>query len=72
MQNIYFDKKEAYKFLNRLIKEISQKLWDGDLEKTQKLYYTEMLLFPIADNEIFQDIVNNFMVNNVISSNSKK
>lgn len=72
LQNIYFDKKEAYKRLNRLIKEISQKLWDGDLEKTQKLYYTEMLLFSIADNEIFQDIVKNFMVNNTISTNSKK
>lgn len=71
-QIIYFDKKDAYKRLNRLIKEISEKLWDGDLEKTLKLFYTEMLLFSIADNVIFQDIVKHFMVNNYISQNSSK
>ncbi|WP_159636902.1 hypothetical protein [Sphingobacterium composti Ten et al. 2007 non Yoo et al. 2007] len=71
-QIIYFDKKDAYKRLNRLIKEISVKLWDGDLEKTQKLFYTEMLLFSIADNVIFQDIVKHFMDNNSIFQNSSE
>lgn len=73
-QIIYFDKKDAYKRLNRLIKEISEKLWDGDLEKTQKLhlYYTEMLLFSIADNVIFQDIVKHFMDKNSIFQNSSE
>lgn len=71
-QIIYFDKQEAYKRLNRLIKEISKKLWDGDLEKTQKLFYTEMLLFSIADKDIFQDIVKLFMDKNTIFLNSTK
>ncbi|MGX1641287.1 hypothetical protein [Sphingobacterium sp. NPDC055431] len=71
-QIIYFDKHDAYKRLNRLIIDISNKLWDGDLEKKHKLFYTEMLLFSIADNYIFQDIVKHFMANNSIFHNSTK
>ncbi|WP_156308100.1 hypothetical protein [Sphingobacterium endophyticum] len=71
-QIIYFDKQDAYKRLNRLVKEISDKLWDGDLEKRHKLFYTEMLLFSIADNAIFQDIVKHFMEKNNIFLNSTK
>jgi len=63
---IYLNKKEAYKCLNVLIKEISQKLWNGDMEKMQKLFYTEMLLFSIADNYIFEDIVKHAINDNSI------
>lgn len=39
-----------------LEKQISKKLWQDD--RSKMLYYTEMLLFSIADREIFQDITN--------------
>lgn len=50
----FIPEKESYEVLNNLIKEISLKLWDE--EKAKMLYYTEMLLFSIADREIFRDI----------------
>jgi len=52
----YIPEKESYTELNNLIKEINNKLWNG--EKAKMLYYTEMLLFSIADREIFKDITN--------------
>ena len=52
----YIPEKESYKALNSLIREISNKLWYG--EKSKMLYFTEMLLFSIADREIFKDITN--------------
>jgi hypothetical protein len=52
----YIPEKESYTELNNLIKEISNKLWNE--EKSKMLYYTEMLLFSIADREIFKDITN--------------
>lgn len=52
----YIPGKDAYIELNKLVKEISNKLWTG--EKAKMLYYTEMLLFSIADREIFKDITN--------------
>ena len=51
---LYIEKNEAYKELNSLIKKVNVKLWDG--EKKKFLYNTEMLLFAIADREIFLDI----------------
>lgn len=55
-KKLYIDKKIAYSELNKLVKQINQKLWQGDNEKEQNLYFTEMLLFSIADREIFIDI----------------
>ena len=52
----YISEKEAYSVLNDLIKEVSLKLWGN--EKGKFLYYTEMLLFSIADREVFSDITN--------------
>ncbi|QWX84609.1 hypothetical protein H0I23_02885 [Cellulophaga sp. HaHaR_3_176] len=51
----YIPENEAYLELNKLIKEISAKLWD-DQNAKKMLYYTEMLLFSIADREIYMDI----------------
>jgi len=53
-KSLYIPEKESYTLLNYLIKEINSRLWDG--EKAEKLFYTEMLLFSIADREIFKDI----------------
>jgi hypothetical protein len=59
-KKIFIDKKCAYLQLNNLIKKISKELWVGDVEKQNKLYYTEMLLFSIADKEIFMDIATTY------------
>jgi hypothetical protein len=52
----YIPEKESYIELSNLIKEVSNKLWNS--EKSKMLYYTEMLLFSIADREVFSDITN--------------
>lgn len=59
-KKLFINKKQAYSELNNLIKNVSQKLWEGDEEKQQNLYYTEMLLFSIADREIFLDITTQY------------
>lgn len=55
-KQIFIDKKIAYSELNKLVIEVNQKLWQGNYEKQRNLYFTEMLLFSIADREIFTDI----------------
>ena len=55
-KKIFINKKDAYCELNNLIKEISIKLWKGEKNKEENLYFTEMLLFSIADREVFRDI----------------
>jgi len=62
-RKLFIDKKEAYSELNNLIRKINDRLWKGDYEKEQNLYYTEMLLFSIADREVFMDITNKFKLN---------
>jgi hypothetical protein len=62
-KKLFIDKKEAYYELNNLIKEINIRLWKGDEEKVQNLYYTEMLLFAIADREVLMEITNSFSMN---------
>lgn len=59
-KNIFIDKKDAYFELNNLIEIVNKKLWKGDYEKEQNLYYTEMLLFSIADREVFLDITSRY------------
>lgn len=51
----FIPQNEAYMELNKLVKEISRRLWDDEKAK-EMLYYTEMLLFSIADREIYMDI----------------
>jgi len=53
-------KKIAYYELKNLIEIINRKLWKGDIEKEQNLYYTEMLLFSIADREVFMEITEKY------------
>ncbi len=57
-KKIFINEAEAYFQITKLIKEINQKLWEGDKERVQNLYYTEMLLFSIADREVFSEITN--------------
>ncbi|MDP3451812.1 MAG: hypothetical protein Q8R90_02560 [Bacteroidales bacterium] len=62
-KKIFIDKKDAYFELTSLIKQINKSLWKGDKEKEQKLYFTEMLLFSIADREVFIEITNGYGIN---------
>lgn len=59
-KKIFINKKEAYSELNKLVRQINQKLWHGDKEKEHNLYFTEMLLFSIADREVFMDITKKY------------
>lgn len=61
-KKLFINKDIAYFELNKLIKIVNKQLWKGDFEKEQNLYYTEMLLFSIADREIFMDITNKYGV----------
>jgi hypothetical protein len=63
-KKVFIPKNQAYFELNKTISQISKKLWSN--EKTEYLYYTEMLLFAIADTEIYKDITN--LINLNISS----
>lgn len=57
---LYISKERAYQTLNCLIKEIAKRLWVGQKEKCDQLFFTEMLLFSIADREVFLDITKHF------------
>lgn len=70
-KKIFINKNDAYTELNILVKDISKKLWNGEEEKQQNLYFTEMLLFSIADREVFKEITERFsQVSN--TENTKK
>jgi hypothetical protein len=45
---------------------INKELWKGDAEKESKLYYTEMLLFLIADTKIIGEIIEKFTVSPIL------
>ena len=54
-KSLYIKKSEAYVELNKLIKEVNNRLWEEEARE-KMLFYTEMLLFSIADKYIYQDI----------------
>lgn len=60
-KELFLSKGIAYEKLNLLIKEISLKLWE-DEERQKNLFYTEMLLFAIADTVVFDDIINRVQI----------
>ncbi len=54
-RKVFIDKKVAYKELNLLIKQVHQLLWEN--KYPEELYRTEMLLFSISDNYVYEDIL---------------
>jgi hypothetical protein len=62
-KSIFIPEKIAYTEFCRVIKMVNDNIWKDDKEKTEKLYYTEMLLFAIADRQIFQDITHSVSLN---------
>lgn len=57
---LYHPKKKAYPELNNLIREVNKVLWND--ERKEKLYHTEMLLFAIADRQIYEDITTSVQI----------
>jgi hypothetical protein len=51
---------EAYTVLVKLIKEVHSLLWKDNKDR-KELYYTEMLLFSIADTKVYKDVTDNFI-----------
>jgi hypothetical protein len=62
-KKIFINKKYAYSELTNLVMQINKKLWKGDKEKENNLCFTEMLLFSIADREVFMDITTKYGTN---------
>ncbi len=62
-KTLYIKQDKAYSTLRQLIKAINKELWKGDEERKDNLYYTEMLLFAIADREIYQEITQKITLN---------
>jgi hypothetical protein len=57
-KNLFIAKKDSYLALNNLVKEINDKIYENDSDKKKYPFYTEMLLFAIADTIIFDLIIN--------------
>ncbi|MGG7177913.1 hypothetical protein ACQPU1_09980 [Clostridium paraputrificum] len=55
-KNLFINEKYCYYLMNEILKEISKRLWAGS-KMANYPYYTEMLLFSIADTFIFEDIL---------------
>jgi hypothetical protein len=52
---IFIEKPKAYTEMCEIIKKVNSLLWND--EKKDFPYYTEMLLFSLADTVIFEDIM---------------
>lgn len=60
-KRVFIDDTLAYPTLCDLIAAINEKLWSD--EKRKYPFYTEMLLFAIADNIIFEDVLKTCSIN---------
>jgi hypothetical protein len=56
-KSLYVTKDNAYYEMNTLIAEVNRELW-ADYRKNEP-FYTEMLLFSLADTVVFDEITNN-------------
>jgi hypothetical protein len=55
-REIFIPKADAYFELNRLVGQVNELLWNDDNTRRREPFYTEMLLFAIADRGVFEDI----------------
>lgn len=55
-KTLFFKENEAYSILNDTVKKINIAFYKNDLQKQFKPYYTEMLLFGIADTLVYDKI----------------
>jgi hypothetical protein len=61
IEKLFIPEKKAYSVMCDLILELNLELW-GE-EKVNAPYYTEMLLFALADRDIFKDIIATIGIN---------
>jgi hypothetical protein len=57
-KSLFFKENEAYSIINETVKKINMSIYKDDPDKHDKPYYTEMLLFGIADTLIYDKIFN--------------
>ena len=62
-KNLFYKKDDSYEILNKTIIEINKEIFETDKDKIDKPYYTEMLLFSIADTIIYDLILERISVN---------
>lgn len=55
-KTLFFKENDAYSILNNTIKKINKEFYKNDPYKQDKPFYTEMLLFGIADTLIYDKI----------------
>ena len=55
---LFISKEKAYSTFCNVIKSINESLWDDVTKYIEYPFYTEMLLFSMADKEILNDIIN--------------
>ena len=56
--DLFYNAEEAYHRYCQIMKEWSLKIWDDNhLKRRDYPFYLEMLLFVIAEKEIFEDII---------------
>jgi hypothetical protein len=65
-KSLFFKEKDAYATMNDVIKEINYLYYLDDEQKMNKPFFTEMLLFSIADTIIYDSIIDkiNFTIEN--------
>jgi len=59
----FVSENEAYKKMNDLVCEINKLLWDSLPERKEEPFYTQMLLFTLADNVIFKEMKSKIRLN---------
>jgi hypothetical protein len=62
-KKLFYPKKDAYSLMNETIIALNKKIYDDDLIKSEYPFYTEMLLFGIADTLIYDRIINEYFEN---------
>ena len=58
---LYIEKNKAYKTMNKLITDVNKALWDDD--RKNEPFYTEMLLFAMADTTVYNEITKFVRIN---------
>jgi hypothetical protein len=59
---LFYNKNEAYSIVKETIQGINKKIYESEPGKAGKPFYTEMLLFAIADTLIYDMILKNVKV----------
>jgi hypothetical protein len=60
---LFFKKNDAYSIINNTVKEINKIIYKNDRQKMYEPFYTEMLLFGIADTLIYDKIIEKININ---------